>query len=231
MDKDVLVKLIRSGESETLELKKSVAELETGFKAVCAFANGGGGRVVFGVAPGGRVTGQPLTDANSQKIAVAVRKLEPPVEVVIESAELEPGQPVIVVQVAADPDSVPVVYEGKPYEKIGSTVSVRPQVTYQRLLLERMHSKRRWENETAEGVAPADLDQAELQAFFNAAVARGSLPQAEGEEVGQKLERLGLMFEGRLLNAAVVLFGRRFLPYYPQCQLQMARFKGVNKSS
>jgi ATP-dependent DNA helicase RecG len=41
---------------------------------------------------------------------------------------------------------------------------------------------------------------------------------------------LGLLKEGRLNNAAVVLFGSRFLPDYPQCQLRMARFRGVDKS-
>lgn len=44
------------------------------------------------------------------------------------------------------------------------------------------------------------------------------------------LDRLGLLAEGRVLNAAVVLFGTRFLPNYPQCQFRMARFKGFNKA-
>ena len=33
-----------------------------------------------------------------------------------------------------------------------------------------------------------------------------------------------------MTNAAVVLFGRTFLPNYPQCQLRMARFRGSTKS-
>ena len=39
-----------------------------------------------------------------------------------------------------------------------------------------------------------------------------------------------MLKEGRLNNAAIVLFGTRFLPDYPQCQLRMARFRGVDKS-
>lgn len=43
---------------------------------------------------------------------------------------------------------------------------------------------------------------------------------------------LHLVNEGRPLNAAVVLFARssRLLPYYAQCQLKMARFKGRDKT-
>jgi ATP-dependent DNA helicase RecG len=44
------------------------------------------------------------------------------------------------------------------------------------------------------------------------------------------LDRLHLRVEGRLLRAAVVLFGRKFLPDYPQCALRLARFKGTSKT-
>jgi ATP-dependent DNA helicase RecG len=46
------------------------------------------------------------------------------------------------------------------------------------------------------------------------------------------LQGLGLMDQGRLLNAAVVLFGRaeRLLPHYAHLQLRLARFRGRDKS-
>lgn len=42
----------------------------------------------------------------------------------------------------------------------------------------------------------------------------------------------GLIKEGRLLNAAVVLFARAegILPNYPQCLLPLARFRGTDKT-
>jgi ATP-dependent DNA helicase RecG len=33
-----------------------------------------------------------------------------------------------------------------------------------------------------------------------------------------------------ILNAAVVVFGQRFLLDYPQCQLRLARFRGLDKT-
>jgi ATP-dependent DNA helicase RecG len=36
--------------------------------------------------------------------------------------------------------------------------------------------------------------------------------------------------DGKILQAAVVLFGKNFLPDYPQCELRMARFKGTDKT-
>lgn len=36
--------------------------------------------------------------------------------------------------------------------------------------------------------------------------------------------------KGAILRAAVVLFGKNFLPDYPQCELRMARFRGTDKT-
>lgn len=44
------------------------------------------------------------------------------------------------------------------------------------------------------------------------------------------LDRLGLRKNGKLLRAAVVLFGKTFPPDYPQCELLMARFRGLDKT-
>lgn len=50
--------LIAAGESLTLELKKSTAEKDRACRTLCAFANGRGGQLVFGVMP--RATYQRL---------------------------------------------------------------------------------------------------------------------------------------------------------------------------
>jgi ATP-dependent DNA helicase RecG len=44
------------------------------------------------------------------------------------------------------------------------------------------------------------------------------------------LDRFQLRVDGQLLRAAVVLFGRKFMPYYPQCTVRLARFKGIDKT-
>ncbi|MBI4208346.1 MAG: AAA family ATPase, partial [Deltaproteobacteria bacterium] len=36
--------------------------------------------------------------------------------------------------------------------------------------------------------------------------------------------------EGQIYQGAVVLFGKEFLPHYPQCELRMARFRGTDKT-
>lgn len=56
-----LADLVRQGESATLEFKKSTAEKDRACRTLCAFANGQGGQLVFGVTSAGNVVGQQVT--------------------------------------------------------------------------------------------------------------------------------------------------------------------------
>ena len=53
MNRDELTFLIKKGESDTLEFKKSTAKLHAAFETLCAFLNGKGGTVLIGVADDG----------------------------------------------------------------------------------------------------------------------------------------------------------------------------------
>ena len=51
---------ISCGESVSLEFKKSTAEKDKACRTLCAFANGQGGDLIFGVTPSGKVVGQKV---------------------------------------------------------------------------------------------------------------------------------------------------------------------------
>ncbi len=46
----------------------------------------------------------------------------------------------------------------------------------------------------------------------------------------EALRRLKLFINGKLINAAIILFCKDPMPFYPQCLLRLARFKGHDKS-
>ena len=76
------------------------------------------------------------------------------------------------------------------------------------------------------------VDAEELVRTVDAGVARGRLSDPGSREPDELLRRLGLIADdGRLLNAAAVLFGSRaaLAAPYIQCVLRMARFRGVEK--
>jgi len=59
-------------ESDTIELKKSTAELKQALVVLCAFANSGEGIIYFGVTDSGEVCGQQVSDRTLKKVASTV---------------------------------------------------------------------------------------------------------------------------------------------------------------
>jgi len=124
------------------------------------------------------------------------------------------------------------MYDGRPYQRHGPTTRVMPREAYERRVMEKLHSTSRWENQpAAAGVTIADLDEEEIQLTVDNAVELGRLEPLKRKTTKAILTGLGLIVEGKLLNAAVALYGKseRLQPLYPQCSIRLARFRGQNR--
>lgn len=75
-----------------------------------------------------------------------------------------------------------------------------------------------------------DIDRTEVFRLVNIAASLGRLTGPVGARLADILDRLKLRRDGKILQSAVVLFGKEFMPDYPQCELRMARFKGTDKA-
>ena len=230
MDLEDLTTLVSAGESETVEFKKSTSQLRRAAEALCGMLNGHGGSVLIGVTPEGRIIGQEISDKTMREVAEWLRNFEPPPSIAQTRVHMGGGKEVLVLEAFPNPELRPYVFDGRPYQRVSSTTSLMPQGTYQRLLTERAHSRARWENQAAAFDSLADLDPEEIHRTARLGIAAGRLPESTGRNVRDILSRLDLFKDGKLNNAAVVLFGIRFMSDYPQCQLRMARFRGVDKS-
>lgn len=222
-----IASLVKSGEGAQLEFKRSTGELKEGMRTLCAFLNGSGGTVLFGVRPNGTPEGQDVSDKTLRDVAQAAERFEPPAHVSIERVKVKGGREALVVAVESVQDVRPFTYEGHPYERVGSTTRRIPQAKYERLLVERGHAKRRWENLPAEGLALKDLDRKEILRTRELAIQQSRISPDTRRDIGEVLDRLGLRVDGVLTQAAQVLYGTEFLPYYTQCLLKMGRFRGT----
>jgi ATP-dependent DNA helicase RecG len=209
--------LLSQGEGPTLEFKRSTGKLKEGMQSLCAFLNGSGGTLLFGVRPDATAEGQDVSDQTLRDVAQALDRFEPPVNVPVERLPLGKGRS----------DSIPFTFEGRPYERVGSTTRKMSQDTYERLLLERGHAKRRWENLPAEGLALKKLDRKEILRTRELAIQQSRISPETSRDIGDVLDRLGVRANGILTQAAQVLYGKEFLSGYPQCLLKMGRFRGT----
>jgi ATP-dependent DNA helicase RecG len=138
---------------------------------------------------------------------------------------------VLVVAVSVG-QSQPYSYRGHAYRRVGTTNQPMSGDEYNRVLLERLHAETRWENQPATEWAVADLDQEEIRRTLEEGIRAGRVEDPGTREPEAVLRGLGLVKQGTLLRAAVVLFGRgeRLPADYPQCLLRVARFRGTGKT-
>ncbi|HBY45004.1 MAG TPA: ATP-binding protein [Thermomicrobiales bacterium] len=232
MNIDDINGFIERGESTDLELKKSTGQRTEAAKTVCAMLNGIGGFVVFGITPDRNIIGQSVSEKTLEDLYHELQRIEPPAFPQIDIVPLPNGQKVIILTVAGGAGSELYTYDGRPYHRQGPTTSRMPRQQYDRLLIERMHASHRWENQPATGISSDDLDPEEILRTIEEAIRRGRMEDPGTRDLSEILMGLGLIHDGELLNAAVVLFGRsdRLLPLYPQCVLRMARFRGIDKN-
>jgi ATP-dependent DNA helicase RecG len=226
-----LAAIVRSGESEKVEFKKTTGQRSDGAKTVCAMLNGQGGFVLFGVTDAGEVRGQQVSPSTLEDLVHELRRIEPQPLLNPERVPLENGLELIVIPVPGRSGG-PYTYEGRPYIRQGPTTLVMPQDEYGRRLVERAHPTHRWEIQPAHGITLDDLDTAELVRTVDEAIRRLRLEDPGTREPTALLRGFRLMQGDQPLNAAVALFGRadRLFPNYPQCRLRLARFRGTDKT-
>ena len=74
---DDIRKLASGDEGGRTEYKLTTGQLERGMETLCAFLNGEGGTVLFGVKDNGKIIGQEVSDKTKREMAEAIRLIEP----------------------------------------------------------------------------------------------------------------------------------------------------------
>lgn len=93
-----------------------------------------------------------MSDKTLRDIAQALEGFEPSAHIEVERVAVTPDLEALVLAVQAPGDAIPFTFHGRPYERVQSTTRKMPQKRYEQLLLDRAHSKRRWENQVAEEI-------------------------------------------------------------------------------
>ena len=225
------VKKLITGEGKTVEFKKSTGQLERGMEIICAFLNGEGGTVLFGVHDSGKILEQEVADTTKRDIANAINRIEPQAEVQISYVPLpDSDKQIITLHVEEARYERPFTYKGFPYHRIESVTTTMPQVLYNDLLIARDGHKYRWEKFEDKDVSLKALDKNEILKTVRLGIDAGRLPENTGTNIISILEKFELMHNGILNNAAVVLFVNPDIYGYTQCLLRLARFRGTDKS-
>ena len=203
-------------EDETHEFKEiwTARALED----LAAFANHQGGTLWVGVRDDGEVVGYALDDAEYQKIInqiVDVLGVRPSMH-----WETIAGQSVLHITVA--PAGMPVSCRGRYLTRVGSTNrDMSPEQWSRRALAQ---TGQTWDRLLSDWRI-ADVDEELVRRFVR--LARPRLPQANDEDdIERILQNLELARDGRLTNAAVLLFTSKPQRLFLLAQTRVGRFRG-----
>lgn len=231
---DDIKTLIATGESQTLELKKSTGELKDGMHSACAFLNTAGGWLIFGITPKSlKIVGQEVTDNTRREIAQAIAGLEPAVDVKVEYIDVPDYPDHKVVAMHFDGrvwGKRPHTFHGCPYYKVESTTKIMPQDMYDERIRAHQPHVFSWELQTAAGVTLADLNEKHIRGCIRLGVEGGRIPaSAMSAPIEDTLSKWMLLNNGVPTNGAAMLFSDN-IDHYPQFRLRMARFFGTDKN-
>ncbi len=215
-----LTRLIRKGESETVEFKRSFGR--EAIETLCAFANTAGGVVLIGVDDDGAVKGVPaaqnvLRDWSNQ-ICQGSRGLHPSLETIMVQ-----GKTMVCIQVE-ESRIKPVMCHGRAFMRSGSTTRQMSVEEMSRLVL--ANAGVTWDAVAEERATLADISMPKVRVFMEAArrAKRRSIPV--GASPRELLEKLELMIGGKPTRAAILLFGVNPQRFYSQAKLKIGRFRG-----
>lgn len=231
MNLEFITKLISTGESTTLELKKSTGRLKSACETVCAFLNTDGGYVILGVTDDLKIVGQEISDKTNREIGNELAKISPKAHIEVHYIPLENNdKQIIIFHITTDSTRRPYMYDGKAYLRSQSDTIPMPLEYLQQLTISNARDSHSWENQTLPNATLDDLDMDEIIRTVKEGARNGRIPEDYAtNDAWKALEHLNLIENNKITYAAIILFGNQPERWFPQAVLKLARFRGVER--
>jgi len=208
-----ILSLIRGGESETVEFKKSTASLREAIDTICAFANHKGGRLIFGVEDNGTITGQQVSDDTLKNIANSIKlNTEPKLYPGVEKIEID-EKSCILLSVEESPLKPHLSY-GRSFIRVGTTNQRLDRETYEYLMQQRYNGYG-FDYQIQQNAVLNDLDSDSVYTFLETANSVRNINENTFLPVEVILQKLELLNDKGITKAAILLFGKEPQKFFP----------------
>jgi ATP-dependent DNA helicase RecG len=187
-------------ESETIELKKGLAELKQGLISIAAILNKHqAGTLWFGVRNDGAITGIDANEKTLRDLSQSISAhIEPKIFPQISEVVLD-GKPCIKVTFVGD--DTPYFAYGRAYMRVADEDRQLSVKQLKDLIAAQSRETLRWDNQPGKYTL-ADLDPAKIKDFVDRAKLAWDTPE-------NALAKLGLIADGKMLNPSRLFFGTK----------------------
>ena len=193
------------GESEKIEYKTSLTEWRDIVETVSAFSNTKGGTIQIGVHDNGKITGVDVGKNTIEKLANQIKQNTDPQSYPSIVVEEKNGKNIIVITVS-ESESKPVFAFGRAFKRVGRSNQRMGSEEIRKYSIQT--SKIYWDEQICKEPSLKDIDGEKVKRFLEKARFERRLDISPDISVKEALERLYLLRDNRLTNAAVLLFGK-----------------------
>lgn len=203
-------------ETETLELKKSTSELREGVISIASMLNKHGkGVLYFGVRNDGKALGQDVGERTLRDVSQAISEnVEPRIYPKISKEDIN-GK--ICIKVEFSGNNKPYYAYGRAYIRVADEDRQLSAKEIEEIILNKNKDKLRWDTAVCEKAGFADISPMKLRKFLKEA-------GLKFDTIENSLQKLGLLSDRKILNAAVILFGKNPKKFFPNARLRCAVF-------
>ena len=173
-------------------------------KWICGFANAQGGKIYIGMNDDGKVTGV----MDSKKLLEDIpNKVQTTMGIIVD-VNLLTSDGKDYIEIIVSPSSYPVSYKGEYHYRTGSTKQQLRGAALTEFLVSKTGYK--WDAVPVDDIKIDDLDKESFDIFRREAIRSGRMSKEDLEMSNEELlDNLGLIVDGKLKRAAVMLFYRK----------------------
>ena len=203
-------------EKQNIEYKSSWHEKY--MEWVCGFANAQGGRIYIGKEDNGEVVGIDNYKRLMEEIPNKVKSL---MGITVDVNLLdEDGR--YYIEIVVQPYSVAISLHGHYYYRCGSVKQELIGASLNEFLLKRAGLT--WDELVEPRATFADIDEDSFRIYLQMSKEKGRMPELEGLSTEQIFEKLRLSENGQLKRAAIIMFGKDPVRFYPGAFVKIGRF-------
>lgn len=224
MNKEQLLKLIESGESQEAEFKESFHSGQEYSKLMCGFANTYGGVILAGVSNKRNIIGvRENADVLQQKISNSAQAVSPPILPSVEVHEIDDKKVVaIVVQKAIDGSFY--TFQGVIWARVGSTLK---KIEGSQIVDFLRNRQILCFDETVSDANLGDIDPNKVKQYLEL---RKQTDYFKSHSIADFLGSMKLTSRNgslKIKNSALLFFAKDPIFFNPQMEIKLVRFDGT----
>jgi len=204
-------------ENQNIEWKESWRDEY--LKWICGFANAQGGKIYIGMNDAGHVVGV----SGSKKLLEDIpNKVQNTMGIIVD-VNLFSAAGKDYIEIITKPSSYPVSYKGEYHYRTGSTKQQLRGAALTEFLVSKTGFK--WDAVPVNDVKVEDLDKESFDIFRREALRSGRISKEDLSMTNEELlDNLGLLVDGKLKRAAVMLFYRKPEKLITGCYVKIGKF-------